>query len=183
MLVVPSLVTFVWFGVLGGSALNLELTGNPGIVDAVSESSTVALFATLGEFPLAGLMSLIAIVLVALFFISGADAGAVVMGMLSSDGNLEPSRLIVAVWGTLAGAAAAICLLANGLEGLQQAAIISAAPFVLVMIAMCYSLMKELRSEPRTEMDLRRAPEPARAAIRPTGAQAPQRMSDDAGER
>lgn len=183
VLVVPSLVTFVWFGVLGGSALNLELTGNPGIVDAVSESSTVALFATLGEFPLAGLMSLIAIVLVALFFISGADAGAVVMGMLSSDGNLEPSRLIVAVWGTLAGAAAAICLLANGLEGLQQAAIISAAPFVLVMIAMCYSLMKELRSEPRTEMDLRRAPEPARAAIRPTGAQAPQRMSDDAGER
>ena len=120
VLVVPSLVTFMWFGVLGGSALNLELTGNPGIVDAVSESSTVALFATLCEFPLAGLMSLIAIVLVALFFISGADAGAVVMGMLSSRGALEPNRAVVVIWGTLAGATAAICLLANGLEGLNR---------------------------------------------------------------
>jgi glycine betaine transporter len=176
VLVVPSLVTFVWFGVLGGSALNLELTGNPGIVEAVSESSTVALFATLGEFPLAGLMSLIAIVLVALFFISGADAGAVVMGMLSSRGALEPNRAVVVVWGTLAGATAAICLLANGLEGLQQAAIISAAPFVLVMIGLCYSLMKELRSEPDTAPGRLAAPEPERAATRPPGVPAPQQM-------
>ena len=177
VIVVPSLVTFVWFGVLGGSALNLELTGNPGIVEAVSESSTVALFATLGEFPLAGLMSVIAIVLVALFFVSGADAGAVVRGMLSSRGALEPNRAVVAIWGTLAGATAAICLLANGLEGLQQAAIISAAPFVLVMIGLCYSLMKELRKEPQTAPERLTAPEPERAATRPPGVPAPQRMS------
>jgi choline-glycine betaine transporter len=179
VLVVPSLVTFVWFGVLGGSTLNLELTGNPGIVDAVSESSTVALFVTLGEFPLAGLMSLLAIVLVALFFIGGADAGAVVMGMLSSRCALEPNRAVVVIWGTLAGATAAICLLANGFEGLQQAAIISAAPFVLVMIAMCYSLIKELRAEPGTAPDRLTAPEPERAATRLPGVPAPQQMRSE----
>jgi choline/carnitine/betaine transport len=176
VLVVPSIVTFAWFGILGGSALNLELSGNAGIVDAVSESPAAALFATLGEFPLAGVMSVLAMVLVALFFVSGADAGAVVMGMLSSRGVLEPSKVVVVIWGVLAGAAAAICLLANGLEGLQTAAIISAAPFVLVMIGLCYSLFKELRTEPLPAAEPLVAPEPERAAGRPTGAPAPQQF-------
>jgi choline-glycine betaine transporter len=175
VLVVPSVVTFVWFGVLGGTAINLELSGGGNIADAVAESPAVALFATLNQFPLAALMSLIAVVLVALFFISGADAGAIVMGMLSSRGILEPSKAVVVVWGALAGAAAAILLLAGGLESLQQAAIISAAPFVLVMICMCYSLFKELRTEPLPER--RVAPEPERAATRPRGVPAPQQSS------
>ena len=173
VLVVPSVVTFVWFGVLGGTAINLELAGQGSISDAVSESPAVALFATLNQFPLAGVMSFIAIVLVALFFISGADAGAVVMGMLSCRGTLEPRRYVVIVWGALAGSAAAICLLSGGLEGLQQAAIISAAPFVLIMIAMCYSLFKELRTETLPGVEHREAPEPRRAVTRPTGAPAP----------
>src|SRR5215217_224992 len=173
VLVVPSIVTFVWFGVLGGTAINLELSGQGNIADAVAESPAVALFATLNQFPLAGLMSLIAVILVALFFISGADAGAIVMGMLSSRGILEPSKAVVVVWGSLA--AAAILLLSGGLEGLQQAAIISAAPFVLVMICMCYSLFKELRAEPLPERKF--APEPERAASRPRGVPAPQQSS------
>ncbi len=179
VLVVPSIVTFVWFGVLGGAALNLELGGNPGIVDAVSEDAAVALFATLNEFPLAAVMSGIAVILVALFFISGADAGAIVMGMLSCRGTLEPGKAIVVLWGSLAGAAAAICLAAGGsdpLSGLQTAAILSAAPFVLVMIAMCYSLMKALRAETLPGI-APGAPEPERAATRSSGAPAPQQTS------
>jgi glycine betaine transporter len=96
------------------------------------------------------------------------------MGMLSSRGVLEPNRMVVVIWGVLAGAAAGICLLADGLTGLQTAAIISAAPFVLVMIGLCYSLFKELRAEALPER--RGAPEPERAATRPTGAPAPQQM-------
>ncbi len=133
----------------------------------------MALFATLNQFPLAAVMSLLAIILVALFFISGADAASVVMGMLSSRGVLDPRGLIVIIWGVLTGAAAAICLLAGGLEGLQTAAIISAAPFVLVMIGLCWSIFKELRSEALPSV----APEPERAAIRPSGTAAPQQTS------
>src|SRR3712207_1197868 len=117
-----------------------------------------------------GLMSVIAIVLVALFFVSGADAASVVMGMLSSKGNINPARPIVIVWGTLTGAAAAIALLADGLNGLQTAAILSAAPFVLIMIGLCLSIFKALRAERLP----REAPEPERAVTRPTGAPAPQ---------
>jgi glycine betaine transporter len=172
VLLIPSVVAFVCFAVLGGTAINLGLARVGNIADAVGEGPEVALFATLNQFPLAAVMSLLAVVLVALFFISGADAASVVMGMLSSSGTLNPGSLIV-VWGVLTGAAAAICLLAGGLEGLQTAAIISAAPFVLVMIGLCWPILKELRSESLPGV----APEPERAAARPTGAAAPQQAS------
>ena len=90
VILVPSVVSFVWFAILGGAAINLQLAGTGDIVGAVGEGSEIALFATLNEFPLAWLTSGIAIILVALFFISGADAAAVVMGMLSSRGRLHP---------------------------------------------------------------------------------------------
>jgi glycine betaine transporter len=173
VLLIPSVVSFVWFAVLGGTALNLELRGVGNIADAVSEGPEIALFATLDQFPLAAVMSLLAVILVALFFISGADAASVVMGMLSSRGTLNPRGLLVVIWGVLTGAAAAICLLARGLEGLQTAAIVSAAPFVLVMIGLCWSTLKELRSETLPGV----APEPERAAIRPSGTAAPQQTS------
>jgi glycine betaine transporter len=92
------------------------------------------------------------------------------MGMLSSKGNINPARPVVIVWGTLTGAAAAIALLADGLSGLQTAAILSAAPFVLIMIGLCFSIFKALRGE-RLPSE---APEPERARTRPTGASAPQ---------
>jgi choline-glycine betaine transporter len=85
---------------------------------------------------------------VALFFISGADAASVVMGMMSSRGNLEPARGVVVVWGVLTGLAAIVLLLAGGLTALQQAAIIAAAPFVFIIIGMVVGMLKEMRREP-----------------------------------
>jgi glycine betaine transporter len=99
VLLVPSVVSFVWFAVLGGTAINLELRGVGDISGAVNEGLENALFATLNQFPLAGLMSLIAIILVAFFFVSGAAAATVVMGMLSSRGNINPQSWIVVIWG------------------------------------------------------------------------------------
>jgi glycine betaine transporter len=145
VLLVPSVVSFVWFAVLGGTAIDLELRGVGDISGAVNEGLENALFATLNQFPLAGLMSLIAVILVALFFVSGADAASVVMGMLSSRGNINPQAWVVVIWRTLTGTA--ILLLAVGLDGLQTAAILSAAPFVLVMIGLCWSLFRALRTE------------------------------------
>jgi glycine betaine transporter len=177
VILVPSVVSFIWFAILGGTAINLELAGTGNISEAVNEGLENALFSTLNQFPLAGLMSLIAIILVALFFVSGADAASVVMGMLSTRGNINPSRPVVVVWGTFTGAAAAICLLAGGLEGLQTAAILSAAPFVLIMVGLGYSLFKALRTERVPGVQPGVPPEPERAATSPPGAPAPQQMS------
>jgi glycine betaine transporter len=87
------------------------------------------------------------IVLVAIFFVSGADAASIVMGMLSCRGVLEPPRLVVALWGTLMGGVAIVLLLAGGLASLQQAAIIVGAPFTLVLVGLAVSLYRSLRAE------------------------------------
>lgn len=95
VILAPSLVSFVWFSVLGGTALNLELGGSTTVSEAVAEGPEAGLFATLTELPLFTLTSLLVIVLVALFFVSGADAAAVVLGMLSSHGSMTPGRPVV----------------------------------------------------------------------------------------
>lgn len=191
VILVPSAVSFVWFSILGGAAINLDLSGAANIAGAVAESQPAALFATLDQFPLAWLMSGIAIILVALFFISGADAASVVMGMLSSKGNLHPKAGVVIVWGTLTGAAAAICLLSGAIQGsvdgallaLQSVAIASAAPFVIILIGLCFSLMKALKAEPmvvpqpRVESDDGTDRDADRARSRPRNSPAPQQMS------
>jgi choline-glycine betaine transporter len=186
VILAPSVVSFVWFAVLGGTAINLQLTGAVNnLAETAANNQPEALFLTLQQFPLFSLMSLIVIILVALFFVSGADAASVVMGMLSSRGNLDPKRWTLVVWGTFTGAAAAICLLAGAIQGsvdvalsaLQAVAIASAAPFVLILIGLCFSILKALRSEPGVAPEPRAAPEPGRAMSRPGGASAPQRMA------
>src|SRR5688500_9567880 len=134
VLLIPSGVSFVWFAILGGSAINLQLTGEANLIDTVAEPE-VALFTMLEQFPLSTITSVVVIVLVAVFFVSGADAASIVMGMLTCRGTLEPPRAIVAFWGTAMGGVAITLLLAGGLETLQQAAIVAGAPFALVMIA------------------------------------------------
>jgi glycine betaine transporter len=168
VLLVPSGVSFVWFAILGGTAINLQLTGEANLVDAVAEPE-VALFTLLEQFPISAVTSLVVIVLVAVFFVSGADAASIVMGMLTCRGLLEPPRALVAFWGGAMGGVAITLLLAGGLDALQQAAIVAGAPFALVMIGLAFSFFKALRQEelpvePRATVTI---PEPAAPQPRP----------------
>ena len=99
-------------------------------------------------------------ILVAIFFVSGADSASLVMGTLSERGAHEPSRSVTIFWGVLTGAVAALLLAMSGddgLSGIKQMAIIAALPFVVVMIGMCLSLYLDLRRDPsivaRSQLD------------------------------
>ena len=166
VLLIPSGVSFAWFAVFGGAAIDLQLSGAADLGEIVG-TPEVALFSMLEQFPLSGITSFVVIVLVALFFISGADAASLVMGMLSTRGSLTPPSSITVFWGVSTGASAAILLLAGGLSALQQAAIIAAAPFTLVMIGLCISVFKGLSEEaaPMIHPELR--PAPAEPPARP----------------
>jgi len=145
VLLIPSAVTFIWFTIMGGTALHSELMGAGGLVEAVNDKGApVSLFALLAQYPASSLTSVVAMFLVAIFFVSGADAASVVMGMLSSRGTLHPQSGIVVLWGLLAGASACVLLVMGGLGGLQTASIIAAAPFLLVMVGLCVSLWRGL---------------------------------------
>ncbi|MCX4623752.1 BCCT family transporter [Streptomyces albogriseolus] len=149
VILVPSAVSLVWFAIFGGSAMRLQEQNRLG--DETTPEGR--LFAVLQEFPVATITSLLVMVLVGIFFVSGADAASVVMGTLSQQGSLEPSRWAVVFWGVVTGAVAAIMLMVgsgqgDALTGLQNLTILAAAPFVVVMIFMCVALMRDLRHDP-----------------------------------
>ena len=151
VILVPSLVSFVWFAILGGSAINLQLNEgwDPPTIDGAVDSQG-SLFAVLREYPLGAITVAVAVFLIAIFFITGADAASIVMGMLSQNGTEEPKRWLVVFWGVATGAVAAVLLWAgdgNGLSALQTLVILVAAPFMLILIGMCVSLVKALREE------------------------------------
>jgi choline/carnitine/betaine transport len=148
VLLVPSLVSLVWFCVFGGAAIDVQKSG----VDLAGEGSIEAqLFGLLDRYPLAIVASILVIVLVAIFFVSGADAASIVMGSLSERGTIEPSRPTVIFWGAATGAVAAVMLLVGGedaLTGLQTITILAALPFVLVMVGLAAALVKDLSQDP-----------------------------------
>ena len=148
VLLVPSLVSLVWFAILGGAAIDLQKKGTDIAGAGGIESQ---LFTTLEAYPLATVSSIVVMVLVGIFFVSGADAASIVMGSLSERGSLHPSKPTVIFWGVAMGAAAAVMLLAGGadaLSGLQTITIVAATPFVLVMIGLAVALVKDLRNDP-----------------------------------
>ena len=149
VILVPSLVSFVWFAILGGTALDLQLNQgwDPPMTDSGGIALEASLFETLREFPLASITVALAVFLVAIFFVTGADAASIVMGMLSQKGVEEPRTWLVIFWGVATGAVAAVLLWAGGLAALQTLVILVAAPFMLILIGMCVSLMKALRHE------------------------------------
>ncbi|MEU9174816.1 BCCT family transporter [Streptomyces sp. NPDC048420] len=149
VILVPSSVSLLWFAVFGGSAMHLQDEKR------LSDASTAQgqLFDVLQQYPVATITSVVVMILVGIFFVSGADAASIVMGTLSQRGSLEPTRGVVVFWGVLTGAVAAVMLLIGGgkgdaLTGLQNLTILAAAPFTLVMVGLCIALTRDLRQDP-----------------------------------
>ena len=144
---IPSLVFFLWFTIFGGTAISLDMNGAGEIGTAAAEDINSAFFAMLEHLPLVTVTSIIAIVLVVLYFVSGADANTFVLSMMSSQGSLHPRRPILLVWGLVTGLTAVVLLLVGGLTALQQAAMLSALPFTLIVALLGISLVVELRGD------------------------------------
>ncbi|XAS65592.1 BCCT family transporter [Pseudarthrobacter sp. So.54] len=148
VLLVPSTVGFLWFAVLGGTAIHREIFGGGGLVGPDGTVDTEgALFAMLGGLPGGTILTIGAILLIAIFFITSADSGALVMGMLSTGGDVEPKNWIRIFWALSAAAVAIALLLANGLEAIQTAAILTALPFSVVILMMCVATAKAFHQE------------------------------------
>ena len=152
VIAVPSLVSFVWFSILGGAAYDLQLNDGIDMGAVVNGENGLqnALFETLDRYPIGAVTGALAVFLIAIFFITGADSASIVMGMLSQNGEELPKRSLTIFWGVATGAVAALLLWSggqNGLTSLQTLVILVAGPFMLILIAMCVSLLKALRQE------------------------------------
>lgn len=147
VLIVPSLITFLWMAAFGGSAINLELGATGAIGDAVNENVATALFVFLEQFPLGMITSIIAIVLILSFFVTSSDSGSLVIDSLTSGGKLDAPVGQRIFWAQTEGLVAAILLIGGGLNALQTASISTGLPFVFILLIMCYSLYQGLKKE------------------------------------
>jgi len=147
VMIVPTLLSFVWMSVFGGSALSLQASGTADILAAVNADVSTALFAMFEHFPLTQVLSGIGIILVTVFFVTSSDSGSLVVDHLTSGGKLDspvPQRVF---WAVMEGVVAAVLLLGGGLSTLQTAAITTGLPFVVVLLLIIYALYVGLSQE------------------------------------
>ncbi len=147
VLLIPSLVCVLWMSVFGGTAIyQVVVDGFTGAQDAALE---LKLFAMLGQLPLASITSFVGIVLVVVFFVTSSDSGSLVIDTITAGGKVDapvPQRVF---WCVFEGAVAIVLLLGGGLAALQAMVISTGLPFTVVLLVMCWAIMKGLATEAR----------------------------------
>jgi len=156
VMLIPSLLSFFWMSVFGGTATFLESSGLASIISAVEVDPSLALFAMLDALPINSILSIIGIVLVTVFFVTSSDSGSLVVDHLTSGGKLDspvPQRVF---WAVMEGVVAATLLIGGGLTALQTASVITGLPFAIILLLMIYSLNEGLKQEYEVEEIVRK---------------------------
>lgn len=145
VLLVPAGVSTIWFAIFGGTAIKMEQGGN----SISGESSEEELFNLLQNLPLGAITSLVAMILLATFFITSADSASTVMGSLSQNGATDAKRWLTAAWGVLTAAVGITLLLTDedALNNLQNVTIVAAAPFLIIVFLLMFAIVKDLRND------------------------------------
>lgn len=149
VMVVPVIVAIFWFSSFGEAALVQVDQGVGALPDGISDVSLV-LFQTLENLPFAEISSLVAIVLLLVFFVTSSDSGSIVIDSITAGGKLHapvPQRIF---WATIEGLLAIVLLVGGGaaaLSSLQSGAITAGLPFTFVLLVCCVSLYRGLMTE------------------------------------
>lgn len=147
VIIAPALMSFVWLGVMGNSALYIDIVQQGNIATQVTKDMSTSIFAMFEYFPLGGVLTLLTTLIITIFFITSADSATFVLAMFTSGGDLNPGFGLKIVWGLIVGAVAIALLIAGGLSALQTAAISIGFPFMIIMFAMAVSLVRAFHSE------------------------------------
>jgi len=143
----PMLLCCIFMAIMGGNAIHFDLQGVSSIADAMQVDLSYALFALLDQFPLAKVSSLLAIILIVVFFITSADSSTFVCAMMTAKGMQNPPAALKIFWGVSEGVVAAVLLYVGGLSAIQSTAIVIAFPLLFIALMMAAALIKSLRSE------------------------------------
>ncbi|WP_226585385.1 BCCT family transporter [Halobacillus litoralis] len=144
VLLVPSVIGFLWFSTFGSSAIQVQQNGGDDLAELATEQ---AMFGMFDNYPLGLILSIIAMTLIGTFFITSADSATFVLGMQTTNGSLTPPTMVKFVWGIIQSSMAAVLLYSGGLQALQNALISAAFPFSFIMVMMVVSLYKAIRAD------------------------------------
>ncbi|WET07728.1 BCCT family transporter [Lentisphaerota bacterium ZTH] len=147
VLIVPSLLSFFWLTVFGNTALSIQIFGNGGMVEAVDSNIATSLFVLLEKLPLQTISSTLAIFVIVFFFVTSADSASLVVDLITAGGQKKTPLWQKVFWAFSIGLIAIVLLLSGGLVALQTAVITMALPFAVIMLFICFSLWKGLKTE------------------------------------
>lgn len=162
VLVFPTGATFVWLTIFGTSALEFELAGNESISRIAGENPAIALFVFLEELPVPAWSSLLAILLLVLFFVTSSDSGSMVVDSIASGGKLNTPVWQRIYWALLEGGIAAALLFAGGLLALQAGSLSTGLPFAVVLLFLGYGLLLVVQRDSALEESRRKQECPTR---------------------
>lgn len=148
VLFAPAGFSFIWFTIFGDTAIWLDRNVADGEISrTVAENMPIALFTVFEYLPWSTFLAWITGLLVAVYFITASDAGALVIAMITSQGDEEPALWLRVFWALVCGGVAACLLWAGGLAAVQMAAVIAALPLAILMVFVCNGLWKALHDE------------------------------------
>lgn len=154
VMLAPTILSAIWFSAFGTTAINMQ---REGLADLAKTKTELTIFEMFHAMPWSIIISIVAVLLIASFFITSADSATFVLGMQSTYGSLTPPNSVKIIWGVIQSAIAVILLSVNGLTALQNTIIIAALPFSFIILLMIVSLIKALQSErPKSERPRRR---------------------------
>jgi choline/glycine/proline betaine transport protein len=147
VLLVPTLLTFLWMTAFGGTGIWVQLNGIADIGPDIVANASTSLFVLLEQFPFTGIASGIGVILVINFFVTSSDSGSLVIDSITAGGKLDAPVGQRIFWALSEGAVAAVLLIGGGLTALQTAAITTGLPFAFILVLMMFSLYKGLMKE------------------------------------
>lgn len=147
VLILPALVTFLWFSAFGGTTMRDILLGDTAMIAAVNDNISTALYVFFDKFPLAMLLKVLGVVLISSFIITSADSGAIVVDSITSGGIVKTPKYQRVIWAVSTGVIAAVLMYGGGLNALQTVVTISGLPFAILLVFMCYSLYKGINQD------------------------------------
>ncbi|NGM63868.1 BCCT family transporter [Sphingobacterium sp. SGR-19] len=144
VLIIPTLFNFLWMTVFGNSATWLDQHTAQGALAAVANNTDILLFEFFKYFPLTAIVSVFAILILVIFFVTSADSGIFVMNNISTKNAAVSPKWQMVFWGGMLALLALVLLNAGGLKSLQTMTLITALPFAIIMLFFCYSLVRGL---------------------------------------
>lgn len=147
VLILPALVTFLWFSAFGGTTMRDILLGDTAMIAAVNDNISTALYVFFDKFPFAMLLKVLGVILICSFIITSADSGALVVDSLTSGGKMKTPRYQRVIWAVCIGVIASVLMYGGGLNALQTVVTISGLPFAILLVGMCFSLFRGISED------------------------------------
>ena len=149
---IPSAVSIAWISIFGSTAFHIELFEQGGMSEVVNENVATALFSLLEHYPMPFLSIFFVVAAGVIFFVTSSDSGSLVIDFLTNGGREKTSVWIRIFWALLEGLVAATLVFGGGLIALQTGSLVTGLPVCILMLIMCYSILKALRKY-KTELE------------------------------